>query len=161
MYILDTNVFIQAKNFYYGFDIVPAFWDWLDEEFENGVIVSIKPVYDELVAGKDELADWAKDRKDDGWFIPVDDVDTQIKFAEISQWTVTSDFKEPAKKEFLKVADSLLVAKARERGATIVTHESLYDPKIKKKIKIPNVCEEFGIPYMSTFELMRELGARF
>ena len=49
MYILDTNVFIQAKNFYYGFDIVPAFWDWLDEKQENGQIASIKPVYDELL----------------------------------------------------------------------------------------------------------------
>ena len=28
-YLLDANVFIQAKNQYYGFDIVPAFWAWL------------------------------------------------------------------------------------------------------------------------------------
>ncbi|MCB4745716.1 MAG: DUF4411 family protein [Sulfurovum sp.] len=161
MYILDTNVFIQAKNFYYGFDIVPAFWDWLDEKFEDDEIVSIKPVYDELVAGKDDLAEWAKDRKDSGWFIDVDDIETQMKFAEISRWTVASDFKGPAKTEFLCVADSLLVAKAMERGATIVTHESLYDPNIKKKIKIPNVCEKFGVQYKSTFELMRILGARF
>lgn len=29
MYFLDTNVFINAKNFYYQFDIHPGFWDWL------------------------------------------------------------------------------------------------------------------------------------
>ena len=28
-YLLDSNVFIQAKNLHYGFDFVPAFWDWL------------------------------------------------------------------------------------------------------------------------------------
>ena len=28
-YLLDANVFIQAKNLYYGFDFCPAFWDWL------------------------------------------------------------------------------------------------------------------------------------
>ncbi len=28
-YLLDTNVFIQAKNLHYGFDFCPAFWDWL------------------------------------------------------------------------------------------------------------------------------------
>jgi len=160
MYILDTNVFIQAKNFYYGFDIVPAFWDWLDEQFDNGVIVSLKPIYDELVAGKDELAEWAKDRKDDGWFIAVDDAETQIQFAKVSQWAMNSHFREPAKKEFLRVADSLAVAKALKMGATIVTHESLYDPKNRRKIKIPNVCEALDVPYMSTFELMRKLGAR-
>lgn len=29
-YLLDANVFIQAKNLQYGFDFCPAFWDWLD-----------------------------------------------------------------------------------------------------------------------------------
>ena len=28
-YLLDANVFIQAKNLHYGFDFFPAFWDWL------------------------------------------------------------------------------------------------------------------------------------
>jgi hypothetical protein len=27
-YLLDTNVFIQARNLHYGFDFCPAFWDW-------------------------------------------------------------------------------------------------------------------------------------
>ena len=26
-YLLDANVFIEAKNRYYGFDFCPAFWD--------------------------------------------------------------------------------------------------------------------------------------
>lgn len=29
-YLLDANVFIQARNLQYGFDFCPAFWDWLD-----------------------------------------------------------------------------------------------------------------------------------
>lgn len=28
-YLLDANVFIQAKNLHYSFDFCPAFWDWL------------------------------------------------------------------------------------------------------------------------------------
>jgi hypothetical protein len=28
-YLLDANVFIQAKNLHYGFDFCPAFWAWL------------------------------------------------------------------------------------------------------------------------------------
>nr|WP_269633613.1 DUF4411 family protein [Pelomonas sp. BJYL3] len=28
-YLLDANVFIQAKNLQYGFDFCPGFWDWL------------------------------------------------------------------------------------------------------------------------------------
>lgn len=28
-YLLDANVFIQAKRLHYGMDFCPAFWDWL------------------------------------------------------------------------------------------------------------------------------------
>lgn len=161
MYLLDANVFIQAKNFYYGFDIVPTFWEWLDEQQKAGRLASIRSVYDELVAGDDELAEWAKERKDSGWFIDIDDEEAQNALGDVARWTMASDFKEAAKNEFLGVADSLLVAKAIATGDTIVSHESLFDPSIRKKIKIPNACEEFGVGYMSTFELLRHLGARF
>jgi hypothetical protein len=30
-YLLDANVFIQAKNLHYGLDFCPAFWEWLVE----------------------------------------------------------------------------------------------------------------------------------
>jgi hypothetical protein len=28
-YLLDANIFIEAKNHHYGFDLCPGFWDWL------------------------------------------------------------------------------------------------------------------------------------
>ena len=37
-FCLDSNVFIQAKNGPYGFDIVPAFWEFLDKKAEEGII---------------------------------------------------------------------------------------------------------------------------
>jgi hypothetical protein len=40
-YLLDANVFIQAKNLHYGFDFCPAFWDWIDTENQNKNIFSI------------------------------------------------------------------------------------------------------------------------
>jgi len=54
-YLLDSNVFIRAKNDYYGFDICPAFWDWIEQAHGSGVVYSVEAVYDELVAGDDEL----------------------------------------------------------------------------------------------------------
>ena len=161
MKLLDANVFIQAKNFYYGFDIVPSFWKWLDEQHKQGKIATIKPIYEELTKGNDELAQWAKKRKDSGWFIDVDDEPTQKAFANIANWAQNSNFKESAIIEFLDVADSLLVAKAISNGCTIVSHEKAYNPKIKRKIKIPNVCQHFGIKYIDTFDLLRQLGAKF
>ena len=161
MFLLDTNVFIQAKNFYYDFEIFPSFWEWLDSEQREGHICSIDAVYRELIEGDDALSEWAKDRRDTGWFISNDDEYTQRNIAIISQWTMDSDFKDSAKIEFLRVPDLIIVAKAMASDMTIVTHESLYDPNIKRKIKIPNVCEVFNVPYISTFEMLKRLKARF
>ena len=30
MFLVDSNVLIEAKNRYYAFDIAPGFWKWLD-----------------------------------------------------------------------------------------------------------------------------------
>ena len=40
-YPLNTNVFIEAKNRRYGFDICPAFWDWIDHVHQAGMVFSI------------------------------------------------------------------------------------------------------------------------
>jgi len=56
-YLLDANVFMQAKNLHYGFDFCPAFWDWLIRQNAMGIVFSIEKVGDEIDAGGDELAD--------------------------------------------------------------------------------------------------------
>jgi len=66
-YLLDANVFIEAKNRYYGFDIVPSFWKWLDRKQISCEIASILPVYNELAQGDDDLSNWVKARKGSGW----------------------------------------------------------------------------------------------
>lgn len=69
-YLLDTNVFIQARNLHYGFDFCPAFWDWLDEKNAEGVVASIDRVSDELI--DDDLSAWATARGD-RFFLAADD----------------------------------------------------------------------------------------
>ena len=61
-YILDSNVFIQAKNLHYGFDFCPAFWEWLILQNAAGKVASIEKVADELQSMDDELSEWAKAR---------------------------------------------------------------------------------------------------
>jgi hypothetical protein len=41
MYLLDANVFIDAKNRYFAFDIVPAFWDWLVAQHRSGNVFTV------------------------------------------------------------------------------------------------------------------------
>lgn len=59
MYLLDANVLIEAKNRYYAFDIAPGFWNWLRQAHQQALACSIEAVRDELLAGKDDLAEWA------------------------------------------------------------------------------------------------------
>lgn len=162
LYILDANVFIEAKRYTYPFDVFPGFWEWLDQEYEKKNLLSIKPIYDELTAGDDDLSQWTKERKDTDWFVKVDDEETQKNYSKIASWAVdpANNFKNTAYEDFLNVADSWIVAKAISENATVVTHE-VYQENCKKRILIPNVCRAFGVPYINTIELIRKTGARF
>lgn len=56
------EVFIDAANAYYAFDLAPGYWDFLVRLFVSQHAVSIKSVYDELgdAGDGDPLKDWAK-----------------------------------------------------------------------------------------------------
>ena len=87
-YCLDSNVFIQAKNAHYHFDICPGFWDLLDSKV--GIVGSINPVFDELKAGNDELKNWAVNRKDSGFFVDATDPAIQKMIGSISNYVVNN-----------------------------------------------------------------------
>lgn len=70
-YLLDANVFIQAKNLHYGLDFCPAFWKWLIANNAGGNVFSIEKVGDEIAAGGDDRSDWAAQRGD-GFFLKPD-----------------------------------------------------------------------------------------
>lgn len=53
MYLIDTNVLVEAKNRYYAFDIAPGFWAWLQQAHQQSHVCSIEPVRDELLIGND------------------------------------------------------------------------------------------------------------
>ncbi len=73
-YLLDANVFIQAKNLHYGLDFCPAFWEWLIAGNQAKRVFSIEKISDEIAAGDDELSEWAAERAErgDGFFLNPD-----------------------------------------------------------------------------------------
>lgn len=156
-YLLDANVFIQAKNLHYGFDFCPAFWDWLIRSNEQQVVFSIEKVGDELEAGSDDLAQWAKDRGS-AFFLPPD---AQIvpAFGQVSAWVNGQGYEPAAIATFFQVADYYLIAHALAHGLTVVTHE--VPAATRKKVKIPNACIGLGIKHMTPYEMLRREGARF
>lgn len=156
-FLVDTNIFVDAHRRYYGFDIVPSFWKFLDQQFASYALVSIKPVLEELKAGNDALADWAKNRP--LFFKEIDDATIQA-MVQIADWVEGQSYTQSAVDEFLSVADFYLVAFAAAHGHTVVTHEQP-SPGAKKRVLIPNVCDAFGIRFVDTFQIIRTLGASF
>lgn len=156
-YLLDANVFIQAKNLHYGFDFCPAFWDWIDVANRNQSVFSIEKVGDELLGGADELAEWAKPRGERFFLKPDPPIVPSLQAA--SEWANGGSYEPAAITTFLQVADYYLVAHAHAHGHVVVTHEVVAHST--KKIKIPNACIGLGVKCMTPFEMLRTERARF
>ena len=156
-YLLDANVFISAKDLHYGFDFCPAFWDWLIKENLAGKVYSIERVGDELVAGDDELADWARDRRGD-FFLPPD-ATLLPALAGVSSWTTGQGYDQAAVSTFFQVADYYPVAQAYAGQHAVVTHERASGSR--RKIKIPDVCIGLDIKCVTPYEMLRNERARF
>lgn len=156
-YLLDANVFIQAKNLHYGLDFCPAFWDWLIDANARGLVYSIEKVGDELDAVADELTAWASARGP-GFFLKPDTA-MLTALAPLSSWVNGQGYEPAAVNTFLQVADYYLVAHALAHKHVVVTHE--VPSASTKKIKIPNVCIGVDVKCMTPYEMLRLERARF
>lgn len=156
-YIPDTNIFVEAKNRYYSFDIAEGFWKWLEIFTEEQDFLTIKEVREEILdyGGEDFLKAWIKD-------FPIScfleaDIDVQQNLRKITNYVLNHEtFSLEEKNKFLSKADPWLIAFGMSYGYTVVTHEGKTGFG-SKKIKIPNVCEEFGVNYCNLFDVMREM----
>lgn len=153
-YLLDSNTFIEAKNRYYTFDICPGFWQWLIDFGQTRSGLSVVSVKKELQQGNDELADWITGLPND--YFTEADLPVQRKFKQIVTYVMNhSRFSATEKGKFLAKADPWLVATAMSEHATVITQEKEVGTN-SKKIKIPNICNHFEVPYLNIFELLRQ-----
>jgi hypothetical protein len=155
-YLLDANVFIEAKRRYYAFDLCPGYWECLVWHHQVGCIQSIDRVKEEFERGADELFEWAKSVMPQACFVSCDEEVVTGQYAQIMAWVQSPE----AKAAFAASADGWLIAFAKAKSLVLVTHEVLA-PDARKNVPIPNVCEVFSVPYVDTFEMLRDLEAKF
>ena len=139
MYLLDSNVFIDAFKFHYRFDFHPGFWDWLIHANQSGRVFIIDQVYDELSRQKDDLFHWIHNHRNG--FLLKQPLDLQDKLESIRLFLNSENFKSDDIDVFSESADSYLIAYALSFQFKIVTHEVIRARK--GRIKIPTVCKEF------------------
>ncbi len=127
-------MFIDAKNRHYGFDIVPAFLDWLSQAHHDGRVFTVERCAQEVLAGGDELSEWM--RAQASTFAIKLTADDQAALQIVSRWATSAGYRQRASAEFLSAGDYFLVAQALSRGYTVVTQEAPA-PLSQKKMKIP------------------------
>ena len=112
-----------------------------------------------LRAGGDDLAEWAKNRKELIFHVRSDSAEIAGYVNRIDWWARREGYRNHVIANFLDCADPFLIGAAAQSGHVVVTQE--VPRRSKRKLKIPVVCRYLGVPYENTFEMMRRLGARF
>ena len=163
-YVVDSNFFIQAHRAIYPLDVATSFWAKVRELEQSGRIISIDKVKNELYDKNDDLEKWCRKNLPNDFFKDTSSV--LYEYGKISNWAISKKdhYLPQALNEFLDAdtADAFLVAYALndEKERVLITHE-ISQPEKKKKIKIPEPCNEFNIIYMNTIEMFRELSITF
>ena len=161
---VDADSLIKPCREAYGFDRVPNFWKFLEDKAKEQVIVSSSLVLQELEDGcsdkkhPDELLKWARTQRDILFLLPNEAIQNMVKQInthvennpQYSPWNIH---------HFLDGADSWLIAHAKVLGGRVVTFET--PAPNSKKVKIPDVADEFGVHCISLWAMLDELKAHF
>ncbi len=163
LFILDSDVFIAAKNAYYAFDLCPGFWNAIIYHHSLGKVFSISRVRSELLSGNktEDLVLWVRNQVPVDFFLDVDEEEVTKTYSEIMLWSQRhTRYLDRAKAKFATGADGWLVAYAKVHGAFVITNEQP-SPESKSEIKLPDVCAQFGVTPKDTFMMLRELSVSF
>ncbi len=170
LFVLDTNVFIEAHRRYYALDLCPGFWKCLTHYCYENRVRSIDRVGGEIIANPnqsqgmnpnpDQLSKWAKQAPDD-LFVSTAEESIINTFMEMNKWVRENEqFQPQAKEKFARVADGWVAAYAKVYNNVVVTHE-VFSADVKKRVPLPNVCQQFGVKCYDTFAMLRTLEVCF
>lgn len=161
-FLIDSNFFIQAHRVNYPLDVVPSFWNKISTLANAGKIISIDKVRNEIYQNEDDLKVWCQANLPSDFF--KDTTSVISEYGTIASWasSMAHHYKPSALAEFLHAdeADAYLIAYSINQSIPLITHEKS-EPNSRKKIKIPDVCIQFGVSYHTTIDMFRLLGETF
>jgi len=166
IYVIDTSSLIKFNPERYPYDIFSSIWGDIENLIGKRRIVTPKLVKEEIRKKNDKLNEWANQNKN----MFLDFTKMQAKF--IRKIMNTKDFQALVDNKI--GVDPVLISVAMEinkkdqkilcpsgkltdRRAVVVTEEELNG----NKVKIPYVCDHFGIECISIFELFRREGWKY
>jgi hypothetical protein len=143
---LDTSGVLDAWVRHYPPDIFKTLWSQIDASARNGDLFVIEEVVKELERKDDGIHDWIKQREQ--MIVPIDgDIQTCLVHI-MSNYSRLVDSKKNR-----SVGDPWVIALAMARGLTVVTGERGSGTLVKPKI--PDVCQDLGVPCIGMIDLFR------
>jgi hypothetical protein len=156
-YLLDTNIFIQAKNFRYGFEYCAAFWAWILEAHEGGVLFSVQKVKAEILRGDktEPLVKWTKDLPSSFFLEDLNDIGVMGHYRDLlTKVLANKNYMPKALAEFAAEdeADAFLIATAKHGGYVLVSDE---EPaaNARKKVPLPDAAKLIGVKTIKPYQL--------
>ncbi|MBM4032270.1 MAG: DUF4411 family protein [Planctomycetes bacterium] len=155
VYCIDTSILIEL-HLRYPREIFSGVWDALEALIAADRAIAPKQVREELSAKDDWLWRWAQSQKQ--MFKP------QTKAHAMCASEITARFPSLAHAERPGVvADPFVIALAlAEKKASLVGSDcAVVTCEARRKGKIPDACDYFGIRCLSLFDFMKEAGWKF
>ena len=116
-----------------------------------------------MIKGDDWLVRWTRSRRDKGLCV-YPDAETQRQYTIIANYVDTGPrYKDGHQKDkSLRGADLWVIAHAKaEKNQFVVTQEEKENVQGDTRVKVPNVCDHFGVTWYDTYKLLDKLKARF
>jgi hypothetical protein len=166
LFVLDANFFIQSHRASYPLDVATGFWSKVKMLTHNQKLISIDKVGEEIYKKEDEIKKWCVKNLPVDFFLDTQSQEIIQNYGKVINWanSMRSQYTDKAIEEFseYKNADAWLIAfgLTDKDKFTMVTYETS-EPQRKNKIKIPDVCNHFGIKWVDVVEMFRQLGETF
>ncbi len=157
IFCLDANVLIQSWRNYYSPDFCQSYWNILNQLGVQGKIFIPELVFKEINRVEDNLSKWLRDA----------DIPVRLINEEVTSCLKDIYKKNPIHKYLVdntkarSLADPWVIAHSMRERATVVTKEEKVTAASSHKIKIPNVCDNMGVPWINDFQLIRKLNIKF
>lgn len=143
LFVLDTNIFIEAHRRYYAHDLCPGFWECLRYHCRQGRVLSIDRVRTEILRNQDRLAAWVR-QAPDNLFVSSAEQSVANVFTKMMDWVQGNrQFRPEAKEEFARIADGWIAAMPR-----FITQSSLpmrYLARISRKKCLCPMCANSSV----------------
>ena len=158
VYLLDSNVLIEANKTYFPLSRFMRFWRWIEEMAKDGLVLMPKEMYFEILVGSDQVKKWISDAQVRNHLLLDEEISKDKLEAVLSQG-YGMDLSEDERARIGN--DAALISYAMEcEHRTVVTKEVSSPGKVRANRRIPDVCRDLGVNCINDYKLYEELDFR-